>query len=118
MTTVVVDTTYLPKVTLSVASSGRISAIIEVSGLLPTRETTAEERAAGITSLDPPTVSVWPRSQARRTHRALIDAAWVAVSASATSTLGSYGTPGALMMLYMRTVFAVRRALRLADQDI
>lgn len=117
-TTVVVDSSYLPKVTLTVQDSGSMSAVIEVEGLSPTRGTTAEERARGITSLDPPTITARSYASRTKTHRALIGSAWNAVSSSATSTDGSTGGPGAIAMLFLRTVIAVRRALRLAGEDI
>lgn len=116
--TVNVDSAYLPTVELTVADDGRISATIEVDGIEPTRTTTAEERAAGVTSLDPPTISVRPMSTRARTHRAAIDAAWLAVSAAAASTDGRTGGPGSLLMLYLRTSMAIRKALRLANEAI
>jgi hypothetical protein len=117
-TTVNVDSAYLPTVELTVADDGRITATIEVDGLEPTRETTAEERAAGITSLDPPTISIRPLSTRARTHRAAIDAAWRAVASSAAATDGLTGGPGGLLMVCLRTTMAIRTALRLAGESI
>lgn len=117
-TTVNVDSAYLPVVALTVADDGRIIAVIEVDGLAPTRETTAEERAAGITSLDPPSISIRPYSTRARTHRAAIDAAWRAVASSAAATDGLTGGPGGLLMVCMRTTMAIRKALRLAGETI
>jgi hypothetical protein len=116
--TVNVTSSYLPTIELTVADDGRITATIEVEGIEPTRTTTAEERAAGVTSLNPPAISVRPRSTRPKTHRAAIDAAWLAVSAATTSTDGLTGGPGGLLMLYLRTSMAIRKALRLAAEDI
>lgn len=117
-TTVTVDLAYLPTVELTVADDGRISATIEVDGLEPSRETTAEERTAGITSLDPPTISVRPLSTRAKTHRSAIDAACRAVASSAQASVEDEIGPGELAMLYYRTATAMRRALRLAAEEI
>lgn len=117
-TTVTVDVPYLPAVELTVEDDGRINATIEVDGIEPTRGTTAEERAAGITSLDPPTISVRPMATRARTHRAAIDAAFRALSSAVHATDGATGGPGGLLMLYLRTSMAIRKALRLAGESI
>jgi hypothetical protein len=110
MSTVVYDSVGSPRVTLS-KTGDTFDCILEVDGLEPDRDTTAEERAFGIRSLNPPTVRA-------RTLRALIDAAVRAVQASATSTAGETGGPGGLLMTHYRVARAVRTALRLLDEDI
>lgn len=117
-TTVTYDGVDAPRVVLTKEDSGGFSATIEVEGLATQRDVTSEERAVGVTSLDPPTVAVGKLSTDYRTHRALIDAAWRAVSASATSTLGDTGGPVALICTCMRVTAAVRQALRLLDEEI
>lgn len=118
-TTVVYDAKDAPKVTLTKDDAGGFTAVIEVEGLEPQRSTTAEERVAGITSLDPPTITVRKLATAYSTHRALIDASWRAVSASATSTLGGdTGGPGGLICTCIRVTAAVRHALRMLDEDV
>lgn len=116
--TVVYDSTILPKVTLTRTTAGGFECVLEVDGLEPQRATTAEERAAGITSLDPPTVSISAKKTPGKTHRALLDASWRAVSASATSTTGETGGPGGLAMTCLRVTMAVRHALRALDEGI
>ncbi len=117
-TTVTYDGVDAPKITLTREDSGGFTAIIEIEGLAPQRDVTSEERSVGVTSLDPPTVAVGKLSTDYRTHRALIDAAWRAVSASATSTLGDTGGPIGLICTCMRVTSAVRFALRLLDEDV
>jgi hypothetical protein len=109
MATVTYDAVWSPKVTLT--KDGNVySAVIEVEGLDPQRETSAEERRAGISSLNPPTVRA---TSARR----LIDAACRAVAASATSTTGESGGPGGLAMSYFLTARSVKQAIRLLGED-
>lgn len=117
-TTVVYDAVDAPKVTLTRTDTLGFECIIEVAGLEPERTTTAEERAAGITSLDPPTIAVRAQADRSKTHRALLDACWRAVSASATSTTGDTGGPGGLAMTNYRVTAAVRHALRMLDESI
>lgn len=117
-TTVVYDGATGPKVTLTRTDAGGFECVLEVDGLEPQRATTAEERAVGITSLDPPTVMISPRPTAAKTHRALIDASFRAVSASATSTTGETGGVGGLLMTCLRVTMAVRHALRMLDEEI
>ena len=107
--TVVYDAVHSPKVTLT--KTGTVyEAVIEVEGLEPQRGTSADERRAGIRSLNPPTV------RATKTRK-LIDAACRAVAASATSTTGETGGPGGLLMTYYLTARAVKEAIRLLDED-
>lgn len=118
-TIVIYDGVDAPKITLTKDDVGGYTAIIEIEGLEPQRDTTAEERAAGIDSLDPPSISVGKRSTEAKTHRALLDASWRAVSASATSTLGGdTGGPVGLVMTCLRVTAAVRHALRMLDEDV
>lgn len=118
MTTVTVDETGLPRVTLSLDGEF-YRAVLEVEGLDPQRGTTAEERAIGVQSLNPPTIRVRKRRRAADTHRALIDAAFRAVSVSATSTLdGDNGGPGGLLMTYLRVSRGMRQAIRALGEDI
>lgn len=117
-TTVTYDPAWGPTVTLTVRDDGGVDAVVDVDGLEPQRDTTVEERAAGITSLDPPTVSVAAASTRYDTQRAVLDASWRAVCASATSTLGDSGGPAAMLLTCLRVTMAVRHALRLAGEDI
>lgn len=116
--TIVHDVEMSPKVTLTRTANIGFACIVEVEGLDPKRTVTAEEKAAGITSLNPPTVVIGPRDKRKDTHRALLDAIWRAVSASATSTLGETGGPGEIAMCCYRVTRAVRHALRLIDEPI
>ena len=119
MATATVDPNWGPRVTITVDDdTGDIEAIVEVDELEPTRDTTADERAAGITSLDPPTVSVRAQATDYDTHRAVIDGCLLAVAASADATDASPGGIGALFMLQLRTAIAVRWALREAGEEI
>ena len=107
-----------PRVTIARDTSGGISCIIEVEDLEPQRTVTSDERGKGITSIDPPTIRVKARRSRAATHRDLITASCRAVTASATSTTGSTGGIGAILMTHMRVAWAVRSALRLIDEDI
>lgn len=111
--TVVYNTDGRPKVTLTRDDDDGLEAIIEVDGLEPTRDTTAEERAVGITSLDPPTVSVRDRSDRAEVLRALIDGGNRAVNASATSTLGETGGAYGMACSCYRVSSAIKAAIRM-----
>ena len=117
-TTVTYDKTDQPKVTLTKDDDGNFLAVVEVDGLAPVRTTSAEERAAGITSIDPPTVRVAKRVVPKDAHNLLINLCCRAVSVSATSTLGTNGGPGGLIMGYLRVAMGVRGALRELGEDI
>lgn len=117
-TTVVYDAVDAPKVTLTLTDAQGLNCTIEVEGLAPQRSTTAEEQAAGISSLDPPTIAVRAQPTRAATHRRLLDAATRAVSASAASTTGETGGPGALALTCYRVTAAVRHALRMLDESI
>nr|PZN62474.1 MAG: hypothetical protein DIU58_12380 [Sphaerobacter thermophilus] len=116
--TIVYDGPGAPRITLTRTDRGALEAVIEVEGLAPQRDITAEERFAGILSLDPPTVRVRPARNVRKMHRSLISAACRAVSSSATSTTGETGGPGAIICVYMRVALAMRQALRRLGEDI
>jgi hypothetical protein len=118
MATATVNPNWAPKCTVTVDDDGNIEAIVEIDELEPTRETTAEERGAGITSLDPPTVSIQARATTYDTHRAVIDGCLLAVAASADATDGSPGGIGPLFMMQLRTAIALRWALRECGEDI
>lgn len=111
-TTVIYDADDAPRVTLTLTDELGYECVVEIDGLEPTRSATAEERAAGIVSLEPPTVHVAARASRYDTHRALLDASWRAVSASATSTTGVTGGPAELVMVCWRVTAAVRHAVR------
>lgn len=116
---IITDDENAPRVTLTRAENGGFSCVIEVEGLEPQRTITPEEESDGIVSLNPPTVEIGPRDTRRATQRALLDAAWRAVSASATSTLdGDTGGPGGIAMCCLRVTMAVRHALRCLDEPI
>jgi hypothetical protein len=91
---------------------------LEVEGLDPQRNASAEERSLGIKSLSPPEIRVRARRKPADTHRALIDIGTRAVSAAATSTTGETGGPGGILMSYLRTATAIRWALRAFGEDI
>ncbi|MFO7179584.1 MAG: hypothetical protein DIU78_012880 [Pseudomonadota bacterium] len=108
-TTVTYDAPHSPRVTLT--KDGSVyTAVIEVEGLDPQRDTSADERRVGVRSLNPPTVRA-------TSSRRLIDAACRAVAASATSTLGETGGPGGLAMTHWLVTRAVKEALRLLGED-
>lgn len=91
-------------------------AVLAVEGLAPNRDPSLEERAIGILSLDPPTVSTM--SLASEGHRSLIDACQRAVQASVAASTGTRGTAAQMSFVYLRTAIAVRGALRMLDEDI
>jgi hypothetical protein len=112
-TTIVYDVTSRPKVTITRDDDDGLTAIVEIDGLEPQRGTTAEERAVGITSLDPPTVFVRDRADRADVIRALVSGCIRAVSASATSTLDDdTGGPYGQVHTAIRVGGAVRAALR------
>lgn len=115
--TVVFDVDGIPRVTLTKTSSA-YTAIVEVAGLAPVRGTNADERFVGITSLDPPTVTVKRQRDPAKSMRALIDGCIRAVQASSSSTTGDTGGPGALLMITTHVAMGVRGALRLLQEDI
>lgn len=117
-TTVTYDKIYAPRVTLTKEDTGAFLAVVEVDGIEPTRLETAEERAAGILTLNPPTVRAPVRQNPYDSHRILIDGCCRAVQSAISSTTGETGGPAALMMGHMRVSFAVRRALRLLGEEI
>jgi hypothetical protein len=106
------DATDSPKVTLA-RVGGIYEATIEVDGLAPDRTTTAEERRAGILSLEPPTVRT-------KTPARLIESGSRAVQAAAmvTPELGDTLTPGDLAMFHYRVARSLRVALRMIDEDV
>jgi hypothetical protein len=119
MTTASVNPVWGPSVSVTIDDdTGDVDIIVEIDDLEPTRDTTAEERSAGITSLDPPTVSVRARALEYDTNRAAIDGILRAVAASADATDGSPNGIGALVILQMRTALTVRKAMRAAGADI
>jgi hypothetical protein len=108
-TTVTYDAPHSPRVTLT--KDGSVyTAVIEVEGLDPQRDTSADERRIGVRSLNPPTVRA-------TSSRRLIDAACRAVAASATSTLGETGGPGGLAMTHFLVTRAVKMAIRALGED-
>lgn len=113
--TVVYDIANRPKVTITRDDDDGLLAVVEIEGLEPQRDTTEEERSAGITSLDPPTVFVEDGNDRPTVVRTLIDGCVRAVSASATSTLGDTGGAYGRVCSAIRVAGAVRQALRLLD---
>jgi hypothetical protein len=110
---------YTPRVTLSRDATGKLTAVIEVEGVAPDRTPNAEERAAGITSLDPPTIVVRPLASRSATLRRLLDASWRAVAEAAKSTPEVETlTPADLSTIGYRVTSAVRAALRLIKEDV
>lgn len=112
------DVNGFPAVTLTRDVDGGLLAVVDITGLEPTRTTTSEERTAGVTSLDPPTVAIAAKTDRAKTVRALIDGAVRAVWASAASTLGTAGGMGDLVVSGWRTSVAVKQALRAIDEDV
>lgn len=112
------DVSGFPAVALTRDVDGGLVAVIEITGLEPTRDTTSEERSAGVTSLDPPTVAIAAKSDRAKTLRALVDGAVRAVWASASSTLDTTGGIGELVISGWRTSVAVKQALRAIDEDV
>lgn len=86
--------------------SGTLSAVVSgIDGIAPTRELTTEEQAAGVTSLDPPTVETVDGPEELR------ELAQRALSASVASSRG--GLTGAEdVILRWRVAVAVNAALR------
>ncbi|HEX4336930.1 MAG TPA: hypothetical protein VH062_13515 [Polyangiaceae bacterium] len=115
--TAVFDCDGTPRTTITKTATA-YTAIVEVTGLAPTRGTNADERAVGITSLDPPTVTVRRQRDASKSLRALIDGAVRAVMASATSTTGETGGPGGLILTVCHVTRGVRNALRYLGEEI
>jgi hypothetical protein len=101
----------------------RYFCVIDVAGIVPYRNTTAEERKAGILSLSTPAV------HANKIEK-LIESGSLALQAAAFATPGvgfdvnkdgSHKVilgPGDLAMMHYRTARAIRAALRLIDEDI
>jgi len=111
------DTSYTPKVTLTRAVDGALTVVIEVTGLDPLRTATAEEQAAGITSLDPLTVSVHDDSDRPAAIRRLVRSSHRGLASAVASTLGRALKPTELTMICARCTAAVRGALRAIDED-
>jgi hypothetical protein len=86
------------------------TAVVNILELAPDRSTTAEERTAGISSIDPPTV----RSQ---TPQDLINLAIRACGSSLGNTPGVELTPDLYASLAYSVALAVSGALNLAGVD-
>lgn len=115
----VYDQAYTPKVTLSRTTTGALTAIVEVTGLAPDRTVNAEERKAGIVSLDPPTVTVRALASRPATLRRLLDGSWRAMAESINATPDAEElTPADLATIGYRVTSAVRAALRVISEDI
>lgn len=112
------DVPNTPRVQLWRTDTAGFKCVVEIEGLDPQRTRTKEEAAAGITSLDPPTVEIAPREKRRDTHTALLDAIGRAALASATSTLGDTGKPSEMITTIYRVTSAVKMALRLLDEPV
>ncbi len=112
------DVAGYPRVTLERDEDGNLSATIEIEGLDAQRGVSAEERIAGISSIDPPTVSARARDDRAKTLRVLIDAAIRAVWAAAESTTGQTGGAGGLVLSGWKVAVAMRQSLRAIDEDI
>lgn len=122
------EASWSPRVTITrtVDSSGAPSPFVVVVGLEdldPQRDVTLEETGAGISSLNPPTVTVRPLQTARATHRDLMRAVLRAVTTAVWETprtdftARQRGMAGQVWIV-LRTSWAVRRALRLMGEDI
>jgi len=117
--TVTYDRSYSPAVTLTRDTTGKLTAIIEVTGLAPDRTPNAEERKAGITSLDPPTVESRSRANRAKTIRFLLDAGHRAVAESVKATEGQATlTPADLSIICYKVSSAIRASLRAIGEDI
>lgn len=117
MMNVVYDQPWTPRVTLSLERNV-YTATLEVDGMNPQRDTTAEERSAGIKSLQPPTVQVRKRSKDSVNHRLLIDLGFRALAAAVENTDPGTAGPGGLLMVKLRSSLAMRGAIRLLGEDI
>src|SRR5690606_22459992 len=111
------DTDYTPAVTLTRDTDGALTAVLGVSGLEALRTPTAEETAAGVSSLDPVTVYVADGGDRPAATRRLVQACWRGLAAATASTLGRDLQPAELSSLYARTSIAVRGALRAIEED-
>lgn len=117
-TTVVYDGYLSPKITLTrVRTTGsafeQFTVVAELSGLAPDRTTTAEERAEGVLSLEPPTAEA-------DDPRVLIDRIVRAVTSSwaATSGVPSPALYGMARYLVARAVRAALRQLGELDDPV
>lgn len=113
-TTVVYETRFLPRATVTLEDDGSFSAVIDnIQGLAPDRGPTAEELADGISSLEPVTVTAL-------TARDLVDRCMLGLSAAARATPGAAeGVKAAIEMLWVRfrAAAAVKGALdKLTDE--
>jgi len=117
--TVVYDMPFTPRVTLTRTAAGGYRSVIEVTELNPTRATTAEERGAGIESLNPPTVRIEAYRAVGEGHRALIDTSIRAVLSAirATSPDETPVHPADLLSAGFRVALGMRGALRLLDDE-
>lgn len=118
--TVVYDSVYTPRITLTRTEAGGFYAVVEVQDLNPLRTTTGEERGAGIESLNPPTVRIDSHRVTSEAHRQLIDMCCRAVLSSIRATFDETVaiSPGEYAMAHLRTAIGVRNALRLLQEDI
>lgn len=107
-TTVVYETRFLPRATVTLEDDGSFSAVLDnVQGLAPDRGPTSEETADGISSLEPVTVTAL-------TARDLVDRCMLGLSAAARATPGAAEGVKAILELVwvrVRAAAAVKGAL-------
>jgi hypothetical protein len=114
-TTVVYETRFMPRATVTQQDDGSYLAVIDnVKGLAPDRGPSSEEIAEGISSLEPVTVVAL-------TARELVDRCVLALSAAARATPGATegvkGIPETLWVRF-RAAWCVKGALDLLEVEI
>jgi hypothetical protein len=96
---------------------------VQIAGTAPYRYTTAEERQAGILSLNPPSVSASSiekliESGSLALQSAIFATPGVGHDENVTGTFKPLIGPSELAMVHYRTARAIRAALRQIDEDI
>lgn len=100
-----------PRATVTRDDGGEFVAVVDnIDGLAPQRTLSVEESALGVQSLNPVTVKA-------RTAVELLELAQFAVGEAVDAT-DRDSTPMELLMIRLRTRFAVANALRAMDEDV
>lgn len=104
--------TVLPRAAVTLDSeTGTYTCVIdEISDLAPARTVSADEAAAGVDSLDPPTCHA-------QDARSLVEAAQRAVEGAVEATVGP-GTPPEIVLARYKTASAVKGALLQLGIDV
>lgn len=109
--TTIFEQRWLPRVTLTIDGSSYSCVVDGITGLAPQRTATSEEIGLGISSLDPPTITA-------PSARDLVDRAALAVSNAVRSSVGQRLGIGEILWVRLRTIWAVKAALRALDVEI